>query len=1068
MPAQNKIGGLMKAAGSGTRGKQATLTRTLVLGDWGYDHIIVPFAHQLKKYEDYRKDGGKPEHIFEIAPGGATNIEKKVEAGSYLTYKLLGNLEGFDKVDFDQFCGKQREQISEKSSLWSTYSEWLLCQENIADEDIEPDGPCPLWQSRYQWQVSSNPARTETEQQDLSKYHQLVIRDVYLKNSQKASASIRRKLKGVYSTEKSQESPLIILRSTINKIKEKSATSDQDKPCRAEFGYPNIFERMTGINGSKKSTFQENLLNHTVLLLEFSELKLAGAALQDALSWDSLLEETAKTIRRMKSFWKYFAVIVSFHGLGALLYVPHRPGQPNDQLQVGEFTLLFYPGDIENLTGIGATGGLFGNATVLHTALAYELRNIQNVSTTKFRDNQLCLEKALLAGLFASRKLLETGPLRAEIKREGNLSRVTKVKFPINMVCHSIRNYTVANAKRCEEQEDNYQKHLLKTERNQQLPYIFRVTENAFITDEEERERRNSPDKLPKGMLSEQRKFSTEGPEPYPFESILKEALYQVHCFSRDHETVFRIVSDAGDEEKWQHHKHKLTLNNIKQLPKKSALYQLCKNIIEYGSSRFRNVKITGEDGKDHYISEMLKLPADTNNLAAPLAIPNLRIGGSLAYDSTEIKQICDINKQLLKYCKESEQQKPYSICVFGQPGSGKSFIVKELSTNIGKAAGIKREPYFLEFNISQMTSVAELKDAWHRVRDVVLQGKLPFVFFDEFDSALEGTVKAEELGWLKYFISPMQDGTFVGVGGHIHQIGKAVFIFAGGMFESMSDFQKAILGSGEPLLEDGDLRTRKHPDFVSRIRGFINVAGPNERRDGGMLHYLRRATILRTNLEKKFEVGEKASIKVDEQVISAFLNADTYHNNSRSLQGLIAMSSRPLHGPLKVSDIYVDDTLGLYVTSDFADYLRAEEPKTFDPRKRLVINVNKAAGTAKLDAKSLIQYIIYYREAFLEGKTDREQCEVSKKETEFLEAMKTGEIKVDDESATANFSKYSVYKGQSYLRLSLVGLKFKKFGENANVEANDFNTFTQADWVGEELLYNERCQAVLGYIKEM
>ncbi len=90
-----------------------------------------------------------------------------------------------------------------------------------------------------------------------------------------------------------------------------------------------------------------------------------------------------------------------------------------------------------------------------------------------------------------------------------------------------------------------------------------------------------------------------------------------------------------------------------------------------------------------------------------------------------------------------------------------------------------------MEFNVAQFTSVDDLTDAFHKLRDLVLEGKVPLVFFDEFDASFNG-----ELGWLKYFLAPMQDGLFKD-GETMHPVGKSIFVFAGGTSNTFQQFSR-------------------------------------------------------------------------------------------------------------------------------------------------------------------------------------------------------------------------------------------------------------------------------------
>ena len=257
--------------------------------------------------------------------------------------------------------------------------------------------------------------------------------------------------------------------------------------------------------------------------------------------------------------------------------------------------------------------------------------------------------------------------------------------------------------------------------------------------------------------------------------------------------------------------------------------------------------------------------------------VPLGQFGHLVTADRSEIEAFRSIGNLIDGYVR-TRHTKPLSICVFGPPGAGKSFGVREVARSVAPDA-LTKEP--LEFNLAQLRSPDELADGFHLVRDASLSGRIPLVFWDEFDTALNG----QPLGWLRYFLAPMQDGTFR-QGQLTHPIGRAIFVFAGGTHKRVEDF------SAE--LHSDDARQAKLPDFVSRLKGYVNVLGPNPREGGDDPYYvIRRAILLRSVLERMTDglFDGQGMLRIDPGVLRAFLETDTYRHGARSLEAIVTMS---------------------------------------------------------------------------------------------------------------------------------------------------------------------------------
>ena len=254
--------------------------------------------------------------------------------------------------------------------------------------------------------------------------------------------------------------------------------------------------------------------------------------------------------------------------------------------------------------------------------------------------------------------------------------------------------------------------------------------------------------------------------------------------------------------------------------------------------------------------------------------VPHGRFGALLTVDRQEIESLRSIGSLVSEYVAQPRPKRPLSIAVFGPPGSGKSFGITQLALALRPG---EIEPK--EFNMSQRGSIGELLSALHQVRDIGLDGKIPLVFWDEFDSDYEGIY-----GWLRYFLAPMQDGKFQ-EGDITHPVGKAIFVFAGGTSETLDDFGKNA--------SEEQARAAKVPDFVSRLKGYINVLGPNPQSGGNDRYYvLRRAILLRSMLLRDAKhLLRNNELQIDSGVLRAMLLTRRYKHGARSMESIIAMS---------------------------------------------------------------------------------------------------------------------------------------------------------------------------------
>jgi len=254
------------------------------------------------------------------------------------------------------------------------------------------------------------------------------------------------------------------------------------------------------------------------------------------------------------------------------------------------------------------------------------------------------------------------------------------------------------------------------------------------------------------------------------------------------------------------------------------------------------------------------------------------------------------------------------SFTIFGGPGSGKSFVAGQLASVIDPTDVIdptERTLKKMQFNISQLGDPARLMNALQQIQSISLQGKIPFVLWDEFDTSLQGN----KAGWLPYFLMPMEDAKFLD-GMTERNLGKSIFVFIGGTFEDENAFRT--------WLDTDDGKRLKGPDFHSRLDSYLTVPSVGltvsleEAFTKSDLAKLNRAILLRSYL------GEQERVKSIAQDVLAYLLHVPLVHGARSLKRIITASDLRRTSIFQAFHIPPVDVLQLHVDKPITD---TEEP---------------------------------------------------------------------------------------------------------------------------------------------
>ncbi len=209
-----------------------------------------------------------------------------------------------------------------------------------------------------------------------------------------------------------------------------------------------------------------------------------------------------------------------------------------------------------------------------------------------------------------------------------------------------------------------------------------------------------------------------------------------------------------------------------------------------------------------------LKEEVSRKNGFADLRIFN--VGNVRTTDPAEIDPVVTLQTVVDSYVSKESFQRPLCVGVFGPPGSGKSFAVKEVAKVVARR--FDANPFdFFEFNLTQFADPDEINSSIDLVRASVAKGKVPIAFWDEFDCRYGG----DEFGYLRYFLPSMQDGVTY-VHGSPYYIGRSIFVFAGGVKASWAGMETLLATDTPERLQT--IKTLKIPDFMSRLRVVLDI----------------------------------------------------------------------------------------------------------------------------------------------------------------------------------------------------------------------------------------------------
>jgi hypothetical protein len=160
-----------------------------------------------------------------------------------------------------------------------------------------------------------------------------------------------------------------------------------------------------------------------------------------------------------------------------------------------------------------------------------------------------------------------------------------------------------------------------------------------------------------------------------------------------------------------------------------------------------------------------------TSTVTCRIQMPSARLGEFISLNRQFEQDLIILKELSINYLRRGSAKRPMNIYLNALPGSGKSYLIKELVKSVSKELKSTNVVYE-EFNISSMDKIENVENIFNYIQSSNIAQETPFILIDECDVLLN------DRNIYQKFLMPMYDGVFIR-DGRSAKLGRAVLFFA-------------------------------------------------------------------------------------------------------------------------------------------------------------------------------------------------------------------------------------------------------------------------------------------------